>query len=54
MYFYSMTEQEFKEMSDYFAEERRKIKASKEYADKVLTEANIKHLLVPKGTYKGE
>jgi hypothetical protein len=49
-----MTEQEFQDMHDIFAEEGRKIKASKEYADKILTDLNIKHLLVPKGTYKGE
>ena len=47
-----MTEAEFKEMEDIFAEEQRKIESSKEYADQLLTELNIKHLLVPKGTYK--
>jgi hypothetical protein len=47
-----MTEAEFKEMEDIFKRQGERIEASIEYADELLTRLNIKHLLVPKGTYK--
>ena len=47
-----MTDAEFQEMRDILKRQGERIEASIEYADELLTSLNIKHLLVPKGTYE--
>jgi hypothetical protein len=39
-------------MDEVLKEQQRMIASSKEYADQLLTELNIKHFLVPRGTNK--
>ncbi|SFD23113.1 hypothetical protein SAMN05518672_1011161 [Chitinophaga sp. CF118] len=45
-----MTEREFLEMYAILKEQQREVSTSVEAADKLLTELNIKHLLVPRVT----
>jgi hypothetical protein len=47
-----MTEAEFQEMKEIFKRQDERIKASKEYADELLTRFNLKHLLIPWETDK--
>ena len=45
-----MTEEEFQQMRDILMQQRLEVSTSVEAADRLLTELNIKHLLIPRGT----
>jgi hypothetical protein len=49
-----MTETEFEEMNEVLMQQRLEVSTSVEAADRLLTELNIKHLLVPRSPKKAE